>query len=272
MLFRTSASVIALVACTSFAAAADLGGPSYGGSLKDDFVAHASHSWSGFYVGLNGGYAWGNFNIGSVASDDPEDENVPPASKISTDGWLGGGQIGFNVQSGRFVFGLEADWQASDMDGSKGGTFEENYQPYIDEGFKEFSLESSTEISSFGTVRGRLGIAIDHVVPYITGGFAWAKAKNSIVYTGGGAEALGEEFLKDSDSKTHTGWVIGGGVEIALTDNLSAKAEYLYVDLGKEKYQHQLVNTPEIQGPVYTTSADIDFHTFRVGVNYKFGN
>ena len=98
MLRKASVSVLALVACTSLAAAADFNGPSYRGSLKDDDAAPAAHSWTGFYVGVNGGYARG-------------DGTVDPGHDTEFDGWAGSGQIGYNLQLGQILIGIEADYQ-----------------------------------------------------------------------------------------------------------------------------------------------------------------
>src|SRR5690606_34623970 len=98
---RLALSTVALVACTSLASAADLGGPyEYEGSIKDGPIAAAPFSWTGFYIGANAGYGWGE-----IADHEP-------------DGWFGGGQIGFNYQVGSMVLGLEADIQGADMNDS----------------------------------------------------------------------------------------------------------------------------------------------------------
>jgi len=102
MLRKASVSVLALVACTSLAAAADFNGPSYRGSLKDDDAAPAAHSWTGFYVGVNGGYARG-------------DGTVDPGHDTEFDGWAGSGQIGYNLQLGQILIGIEADYQWADL-------------------------------------------------------------------------------------------------------------------------------------------------------------
>ena len=94
-----------------------------------------------------------------------------------------------------------------------------------------------------GTVRGRIGFAFDRFVVFGTGGFAWTNAE-----VDGG---------RVTDSNFHGGWTVGGGIEAAITGNISAKAEYLYMDFSDELYANVGTIDPEL-------------HTFRIGVNYKF--
>lgn len=179
-------------------------------------------TWTGFYAGVNLGYAWGDFtgaNGGALFDD--------------ADGVVGGGQLGYNVQFGQFVVGLETDLQWTNFDagpaapGALAGTV------------------SEAELDYFGTVRARAGVAFDRTLAYATGGFAY-----------GGAEVTIPGF---SDDQTHVGWTIGGGVEHAFTDALTARVEYLYTDLDDETYT---LDVPR--------SAGAEFSTVRAGLNYKF--
>jgi outer membrane immunogenic protein len=265
---RLALSTVALVACTSLASAADLGGPyQYEGSIKDGPYVAAPFNWTGFYVGANAGYAWGSYESFLPEDTDDDVHYVPPGgirTDLSPDGWFGGGQIGFNLQRGSLVFGVEADWQGGDMEDSSSTTFEHTLLNNL-----EFDLRTNLRVESFGTVRGRLGLAMDRFLPYVTGGFAWAAtdAKSMLSY----APAPATTWTA-SDSALHTGWVVGGGIEVALTDNLSAKAEYLYMDLGEETYTTAYVNGVGEPGDIYKTDADLEIQTFRLGVNYKFGH
>ncbi len=169
-------------------------------------------SWTGFYIGANTGYAWGS---GTGAAD---------AYGVNPDGWLGGGQVGYNFQfQNNVLVGLEADVDAANISGSNGPV--------------------SSKVDYFGTVRARLGYAFDHVLPYVTGGLAWANNKVT-------ANGL-------SQSNTSTGWAAGAGVEYALTNNWTARAEYLYLDLGKSGFQS-------------VGDSGVTASTARLGVNYKF--
>jgi outer membrane immunogenic protein len=260
---RSAIAVLGLLASTSLASAADLGGPSYDGSLKDGPALMAQPSWTGFYIGANAGYAWGSYD--SFLPENLEKEAYVPPGGIRTDlnpdGWFGGGQIGFNFQHGSLVFGVEADWQGGDIEDSATS----RHTHTLESGQPEFDVDNSMSIESFGTVRGRLGVVMGRVLPYVTGGFAWAKTDVDARLT----------YLVDtpvvfagSDSATHTGWVVGGGVEIALDENWSIKGEYLYYDLGEENYTITYVGPWD--GDTYSTDADLTMQTIRVGVNYKF--
>ncbi|WP_332119505.1 outer membrane protein [Azorhizobium caulinodans] len=169
-------------------------------------------SWTGFYIGANTGYASGS---GKGSAD---------ALGLDPDGWFGGGQVGYNYQfQNNMLVGLEADVQGGGISAGNGPV--------------------SSKLESFGTVRARLGYAVDRVLPYVTGGFAWGNNKITDFGT--------------SQSQTLTGWTVGGGVEYALTNNWTARAEYLYTDLGKADYKA-------------LGEAGVAASTARLGVNYKF--
>jgi outer membrane immunogenic protein len=172
------------------ASAADL--PSRKGPVVAPVYAPV-FTWTGFYVGANAGYGFGNVNANGFA-------NVG-----DLDGFVGGGQLGYNYQIGQFVLGAEADFQGADLSsGSNLGL-----------------VNVKTEY--FGTVRARAGVAFDRFLVYATGGWAYGNVKTSI-------PALG--FSSD---RTHTGgFAVGGGVEYAFTNNLIGGVEYLYVDLGEK--------------------------------------
>jgi outer membrane immunogenic protein len=191
----SSVAALGLVAAGA-ASAADL--PSRKGPVVAPVYAPV-FTWTGFYVGGNAGYAWGNVNTnGGLAITNTGD----------LDGFVGGGQVGYNYQIGQFVLGAEADIQGGDL--STGGTLG--------------ALRVKTDY--FGTVRARAGFAFDRIMPYVTGGWAYGNVKSSI-------PALGV-----SSDNSHTGgWTLGGGVEYAITNNWIAGVEYLYVDLGEKRLQ-----------------------------------
>ena len=208
-----SVAALGLVAAGA-ASAADL--PSRKGPIAAPVYVPA-FSWTGFYVGANAGYAWGNVNANGFA-------NVG-----NLDGFIGGGQVGYNYQIGQFVVGAEADFQGADL--SSGNNL----------GLVGVKTEY------FGTVRARLGFAVDRFMPYVTGGWAYGNVKTSI-------PAIG--FSSD---RSHTGgWTLGGGVEYAFTNNIIAGVEYLYVDLGEKN----------ILGA--GTKVGTDFSVVRARLSYKF--
>jgi outer membrane immunogenic protein len=139
-------------------------------------------------------------------------------------GFAGGLQIGHNWQMGQFVYGLETDIQLSGADDKFAGWKFSN--PW------------------FGTARARAGVALNNILLYVTGGLAYGRVEG--------------EFLGFSESKTHFGYTIGGGMEVGLTPNWSAKAEYLWIDLGDRGY----ALTGQNNG--------FESSLLRFGVNYRF--
>lgn len=209
-----SVAALGLVAAGA-ASAADL--PSRKGPIAAPVYMPPAFTWTGFYVGANAGYGWGNVNANGWA-------NVG-----DLDGFVGGGQVGYNYQMGQFVVGLEADLQAADL--SSGNNLG--------------LIGVKTEY--FGTVRARVGVAFDRFMPYITGGWAYGNVKTSLPGIG---------FSSD---RSHTGgFAVGGGLEYAVTNNLIAGVEYLYVDLGEKN----------ILGA--GTKVGTDFSVVRARLSYKF--
>jgi len=211
-----SVAAIGLVAAGA-ASAADL--PSRKGPVVAPVYAPV-FTWTGFYVGANAGYGWGDVNgNGGVAFTNTGD----------LDGFVGGGQLGYNYQIGQFVLGLEADIQGADLStgNSLGGV--------------------RVKTDYYGTVRARAGVAFDRFLPYVTGGWAYGNVKTSI------------PALAFSTDQSHTsGWALGGGLEYAVTNNLVAGVEYMYVDLGEKR----VLNTG--------TKVGTDFSVVRARLSYKF--
>jgi outer membrane immunogenic protein len=186
-------------------------------------------SWSGLYVGVNAGYGfghsrWTNSVTGLTTGD------------FSVSGAVIGGTLGYNMQLGSAVVGVEGDLAWSNIKGSTTvlcfGTCQ-------------------TSNSWLGTARGRIGYAFDRFLPYLTAGAAFGdiKASNTATTT--------------SFDRTNIGWTAGGGLEYAFVNNWSAKLEYLYVDLGKANCDTVCL---------FAGSTDVTLKTsvVRAGVNYKF--
>ena len=185
--------------------------------------------WSGFYAGINGGYGWGTLTR--------EPAGGGPQVETNTDGFQLGGQAGYNMDMGAFVLGTEADLQWSNIG-------------YSEDIPGVGSFESS--IDFFGTIRGRAGMSFGAVMPYITGGFAAGR---------GSASVTDPANVVTSQSANHIGWTVGGGLEAKATENITFKAEYLYVNLGTQTYNG-----------LPTGNADVtqNFSVVRAGLNYKF--
>jgi outer membrane immunogenic protein len=195
-------------------------------------------TWTGLYVGVAGGFGWGR-----AEQTDP----IPFTSgTYKTRGGLIGGTLGYNWQSGPAVFGLETDLSWANIKGSTAGI----------PGNGCALLHCESTMSALGTVRGRLGlVAWQNLLPYVTGGLAYAKLH--------GAE--GVAGFGGSGSKWVSGWTIGGGLEGMLTPNWSAKVEYLYVDLGRHKVFNDVFG-----GLTFPESLRTTAHVLRFGANYRF--
>jgi outer membrane immunogenic protein len=227
------------------------------------------YSWTGFYIGLNGGYSWGK------SSTDFTVTGVPAGSASQNmNGWLGGGQIGYNWQVQTWVFGLEADIQATGQKGTFGFS-----TPTICPPPAALALPCATGSGSveqklpwFGTLRGRLGVTpTPNWLLYATGGLAYGEVDTNAALTAAvaflGGPVIASTTAGASTSTTKLGWTIGGGVEWSVFGPWTAKVEYLYVDLGT-------VNSSFAGPGVFTlvnTSSHIIDNIVRVGVNYRIG-
>jgi outer membrane immunogenic protein len=259
------ASVAALTLSAASALAADLRMP-----VKAPPPAPEPwYDWSGFYIGLNGGYSWGNSTTTFTGTSvTPGGAIAPFSTSQSMNGWLGGGQIGYNWQFNKnWLLGVEADIQGTGQSGSvalptvTGNACALLVCPFTTTG----SL--AQKLPWFGTVRARLGVEpSDHWLLYVTGGLAFGEIDSTLSVTN---TVLGVTVTSASaHNTTQAGWTIGGGVEGVITGRWTAKAEYLYMDFGT------ITNafTPGLGGfATLNTSSHVTDNIFRVGINYHFG-
>jgi outer membrane immunogenic protein len=220
---RLCLAAIALVALGGAAAAADLPpAPQPYYPKAPAYVPVPVYNWTGFYLGINGGGAFGGSSWNSTGNRD-------------LSGGLIGGTVGYNYQFGQAVVGVEGDIDWSSIDGST-----TNGCP----------AGCKTSNNWLSTVRGRIGYAADRFMPYVTGGAAFGDIRAS---TPGFATA----------TDTATGWTLGGGLEGAIAGNWTAKAEYLYVDLGS-------FNCGLNCGAGLTNNVSFHANVLRAGLNYRF--
>ncbi|HEV7440129.1 MAG TPA: porin family protein [Methylobacterium sp.] len=251
-------------------------------------------TWSGFYAGFNAGYGFDASNNGNATV-----VNLPAASGLfrnaantafvpgqvafsngsSNDGFVGGGQIGYNYQftpGSGLVVGIEADAQYVDF-GRNRNRFAFATLPaggFVTPGSLVFNPNGQASLDFFGTVRGRIGYAFDRVLFYGTGGFA---------YGAGGGRQFG--LPNGSRDDFRTGWTAGGGVEYALpTDSflnffrssaVTLKVEGLYVNLENNNRLNGafavLPNGNVLNTGLIGRRQDTEFAVVRAGLNYKFG-
>jgi outer membrane immunogenic protein len=245
--------VTSTVAMSSYATAAD---------LEMATVGPEPYDWTGAYIGINAGVAFGDSTFETeLTGDFLTDPNLaayeasyPQELDNDDTDFTGGLTAGFNWQPGSLVFGVEGDINFLDSEESR----------FYDIDVIDTTLEH--EIDWFATLRARLGFAADNLLFYITGGLAAGEVETSVdmvtivpvyVWTG-------------SSSEIEVGWTIGGGVEWALSDAWSIKGEYLWVDLGSDSYD--LDNDPANPDQGYTIRAhsDTQFGVARIGVNLHF--
>jgi outer membrane immunogenic protein len=247
-------STVALVALGASASAADLA-PRY---TKAPTLVDPAYNWTGFYVGLNAGAASTDGSLTAVAQTPFFSENRFTDTFRKT-GFIGGGQIGYNYQSGMSVFGVEADATWLDVK----STTNTGTDPFFFGKVGSASISSS--IDWLVTARARAGIAATPaLLVYVTGGLAVAGV--NVRYQNNNFTPA----LLVSKSDTKYGWTAGFGAEYALGANWSVKAEYLRVMLGDTT-----ANVPNDQffGPGSTGSLKVsqNIDLIRAGLNYKFG-
>jgi outer membrane immunogenic protein len=214
-----------LAACAGLLAAA-MALPSFAADMsRPAFKAPASAApwnWTGFYVGINGGYGFGKSNWTNVAGT---------TGDFNVRGALAGGTIGYNLQTGMWVWGLEGDVDASWIKGT------------------DATICCETKNEWLATARGRIGYAFDRWLPFLTGGAAFGDVKMTPV----GFPA---------ETSTKIGWTAGGGLEYAFQGAWSAKVEYLYVDLGKASC--------DVATCGVATDVTFKTSIVRGGINYHF--
>jgi outer membrane immunogenic protein len=247
-------------------------------------------SWTGFYIGGNGGYGWKHTNVTETPADPNTTAvflgqiNVAPAStSLNMTGGFGGVQAGYNWQfNERWVAGVETDFDGADIRGNGSAA------TAIAFGAAPATFNATDKVQWFGTLRARLGfLPTNALLLYATGGLAYGKVDESAnVGLAPGLSNSSGNFgfgyacgtfygnstcFAGSNSRTSAGWTAGGGAEYEFTRNLSLKFEYLYVNLGGNTFAIRAVNaggsTPSSLNVHFSDTA---FNLVRLGVNYRF--
>jgi outer membrane immunogenic protein len=266
------AATLGLLALTTYAtfggsaSAADLGvRPLYRP------VAVAGFSWTGFYIGGNIGAGWGTkefeqtiplSGIGAALGSPVALPTLVSDGSHTVNGFLGGGQVGYNYQWGPTVWGVEFQGEGADLKG-KGNC-----------GLVAL-FNCSSKVDGILTVAGRFGLTWDHTLIYVKGGGAWAHDKYDVNLLGLSFAFPGIVSIQPaSTSEWRSGWMIGTGVEQSIFGNWSAKIEYNYMDFGTHDYLFRTVSVPAapvINGVLDRFDVTQRIHLIKFGVNYRFG-
>ena len=225
--------ILLLAAVGTSASAADLGGDNKI-SLKDEPRYLSRFNWTGAYGGVQLGYGWAD------TETDTSGSNLPPETHdYDSDGFIGGLHAGYNLQNQGFVYGIEADIDFTDLDATEAGSL----------GLRLHQ----TEIYWTGSLRARVGFAMDRTLFYMTGGWAFGEVDVTQSLAANGT-------ILASNSEVRHGWTLGGGVERAFSDNMTARLEYRYTDLGSD----------DISNGTALDSSDVTIQSIRAGLSYKF--
>jgi outer membrane immunogenic protein len=224
-------------------------------------------SWTGFYVGGNVGFSAGRSRTDNTFFNDVTGKPLLTASHdFNMNGAIGGGQIGYNWQYGPWVWGLEADIQASGQDGRH--TFVCDVDICNRHG-DVVDVDVRRRLDWFGTVRGRFGTTVwtPAVLAYVTGGLAFGQIKTDVTVDGPTGPSFPTNNTFNFD-RTRAGWTVGAGVEARLGGNWTGKLEYLFMDLGKVSFTEvSPITAPPLRAQFNSRFTD---NIVRVGLNYKF--
>jgi|GEM_PF-594332 len=218
-------------------------------------------TWTGLYIGGQAGVAFSGDDDG--ARFDTNNTGVFGNGTFNGDdnnaGFIGGAHIGYDYQMpNNFVVGAVADINYIDA---------ETNRSYTTPGGSTFT--SNSEINYLGTVRARLGYAMDSVLLYGTGGLAYAGVDNTMTAPSGGA-FTGYTFTQDGDD-ADVGYAVGGGVDVMATQNISFGVEYLYTNLGSNDQTITGTNgTNTVNFTSESNDNDLDFHTIWAKASYRF--
>jgi outer membrane immunogenic protein len=239
---------VSATAISTSAMAADLRMP-----VKAPPPVAAPWSWAGFYIGVHAGVAWNHAAFTDLGDDGGTPNRAPVGTEIwkpHRAGFMGGGQIGYNFQSGNIVYGFEADFSGVANKYSASFTTPVFIHP----------VNASTQLNWMATVRGRLGVTLSPTLLYVTGGLAVAHFKDS----------WGTIFFPTPEyvsNKTRAGWTAGAGIEHMFARNWTAKIEALYADFGDWTTVNVVI--PGATGP-YRSRFEHQVVTVRGGLNYKW--
>jgi outer membrane immunogenic protein len=224
--------------------------------LKAPRAVSIHSDWTGFYLGVHGGYGWGKIK--------PDDFDVADVTygvfhNPKPKGWVFGGQAGYLWQHGRLVGGLEIDYSAAGLKENQTRNFEicpiRVLAEFIDN-CVDGSIALKSKIDALASARARAGFLVtDNLLAYGTAGIGWGHSTAALVLTIDGDSAA-------LTAKTNNfGWVAGGGLEYQFSHHWRLRGEYLHYDFGSVGYAFQ---------PILTINAKASVDVARGGLSYRF--
>ena len=243
------------------------------------------NDWNGFYFGGNFGYAWEDPTVTTTGVDSTAAffaSNFMPPVSFNKRGEIGGFQAGYNWTMSRWLLGLEADFNFSNV---KGATSIAEFPTFC----CSVAYSANEEVRWFGTFRGRAGLlASPNLLIFGTGGFAYGKVVQSATlsatspgagFSAGGpppipqvacSMAINPTCYTGSSSRIAAGWTAGGGFEYLIWQNWTAKVEYLFVDLGQNSFVSNAVVSLNNPSTVHVSYSPTTFQSVRGGLDFHF--
>ncbi len=208
-------------------------------------IAPAAFSWTGFYAGGHVGGAWGHLK----ATDLDAYYSLGAVTTLDPTGFFGGGALGFNIQTGAFVFGVEADLGAMDIGKATSPTGSGAFPG------AQIGINSGV----YGDVTGRLGYAWGQSLLYAKGGWAFFGGRDKF------SPGAGAAFTSATTTGNFTGWTFGGGFEHAFNPAWSVKLEYLHFDFRDQTFGISAL------GLLFRFREELKVDTVKIGLNYRLG-
>jgi len=254
-----TATAVVVVMASGSAFAADLGRP----IVKAPVVAPAPiTAWTGCYLGVHGGGGWGNKRVNDDGTGFVSGVAGARLFDFDTSGWLAGGQVGCDFQTGAFVFGIEGSASGAGIDGSGDNLA-------VVGGFPAGVFRARANADFIGTLTGRIGMAWGQSLLYVKGGAAWVH-DDYRVDTGPFLVPifpLGTRFL--TGDQTHFGWTVGAGWEYLFAPSWSFKIEYNFIDVSRENVDFRF--TPAFGGGACCSlPVEQQIHVVKAGINWRF--
>jgi outer membrane immunogenic protein len=226
-------------------------------------------TWCGFYMGFTVGDIWGNFHPTSSAdtatylgADNVPAVNATGQQSLKPNSITGGITAGYNWQSGNIVFGIELDMQAYRLAGTVINSGAYPTSPAL-----SYTFTTAINSNWLFTARPRIGLGVNNWLFYVTGGLAVTDLSATFMW---GDNNPPTGFAESAAfNKIKVGYAVGGGVEAAIAQRWTLKAEYLYVGFGNESVTGNMA-LQGYPGQVFTHTADLKASIARVGANYRY--